>query len=130
MNKTKIYRCSLCGNVIELEKDCGGQLVCCAKPMDLLDAKKSEGSSEKHIPVIERRGLGYMVKIGSVEHPSTQEHYIEWIDLISSDKVYRKFFRPKDKPEFFFDNIEEQKITVRAYCNLHGLWENVVDFTS
>ena len=91
--------------------------------MKLLEGKTSDEGNEKHVPVIEKTEKGFLVKVGSVEHPMEQEHYIEWIEIIADNKVYRKFLNPGDKPEAQFE-IQAESITAREYCNLHGLWKS------
>lgn len=119
----EIYVCAVCANQVEVTHAGAGELVCCGQPMKLQQPATSDGAAEKHVPVIEKVEGGYHVKIGSVEHPSTQAHYIEWIELICScGKVQRKYLKPGDKPEAFF-KTEAPKVTAREYCNLHGLWK-------
>ena len=119
----EIYTCTLCGNRVEVIKAGAGQLVCCGQPMKLEVAGTSDGAAEKHVPVIEKVPGGFKVKVGSVEHPSTEAHYIEWIELICScGKVQRKYLKPGDKPEAVF-TTECEQVTAREYCNLHGLWQ-------
>jgi len=119
-----VYKCSVCGNIVEVIHAGAGELVCCGQPMKQMKAGTSDGAAEKHVPVIEKVEGGYKVKVGSVEHPSTQEHYIEWIELICTKcgKVQRKYLKPGDKPEAFFASTSES-VTAREYCNLHGLWQ-------
>ena len=116
--KNEVYKCSICGNVIEVLHGGAGELVCCGKPMDLMEEKSDEeGKTEKHKPVIE----GKVVKVGSVEHPMTEEHYIEWVEAVSKDGlVAKRFLKPGEKPEAEFDFEVE---SARAYCNVHGLWK-------
>ena len=120
----EIYKCSVCGNIVEVVHAAGGELSCCGKPMKHMIAGTSDGAAEKHVPVIEKIEGGYKVKVGSVEHPSTPEHYIEWIELIclKCGKVQRKHLKPGDKPEAVFTCTSDE-VTVREYCNLHGLWQ-------
>lgn len=120
----QVYKCEVCGNIVEVVHASGGQLVCCGKPMTLITENTVEAAKEKHIPVAERVGNEIVVKVGSVEHPMEEKHYIEWIELIYNNKVYRKHLNPGEKPEAHFnvcDNCKE--FSVRAYCNLHGLWK-------
>jgi superoxide reductase len=84
--------------------------------------KSADFKSEKHVPVIEKSASKIKVKVGSIPHPMEEKHYIEWIELIADEKVYRKFLTPKDKPEAEFE-IKAEKIEAREYCNLHGLWK-------
>lgn len=118
----QIYKCEVCGNIVEVVHVGGGELVCCGQPMKLLMENTTDAAKEKHVPVIERSGNSLTVKVGSVAHPMEEKHYIEFVELIADGKVYRKYLKPGDKPEATFE-IAAQKITVREYCNLHGLWK-------
>lgn len=118
-----IYTCKICGNRVEIVGEGAGELVCCGQPMKLEIAGTSDGAAEKHVPVIEKIAGGYKVKVGSVEHPSTEAHYIEWIELICTcGKVQRKYLKPGDQPQAVF-MTDAEKVTAREYCNLHGLWQ-------
>ena len=119
-----IFVCPVCGNRVEVVRAAVGELVCCGQPMKRAIAGTSDGAAEKHVPVIEKVPGGYKVKVGSVEHPSTTEHHIEWIELLclSCGRVQRKHLNPGDKPEAVFETKAE-KVTAREYCNLHGLWQ-------
>lgn len=122
-NKLQVYKCNICGNIVEVLYVGGGELVCCGQPMELLEEKIEDVGSEKHVPIIERTERGIKVKVGSVPHPMEEKHYIEWIELIADGKVYRKFLKPGDKPEAEFE-IKAEKISAREYCNIHGLWKS------
>lgn len=119
-----IYTCTVCGNRVEVVGEGAGELVCCGQPMKLAVAGTSDGAAEKHVPVIEKIDGGYKVTVGSVEHPSTPEHHIEWIELIclTCGQVQRKHLKPGDKPEAVFETKAEH-VLAREYCNLHGLWQ-------
>lgn len=117
----EVYKCELCGNVVELLHAGGGELVCCGQQMNLLVENSTDAAKEKHVPVIVKGNGGYTVKIGSVAHPMTDAHYIEWIELIAGATVSRQALKPGDAPEAFFATSADQ-VTARAYCNLHGLW--------
>ncbi len=117
----QVYRCNICGNIIEMVHTGKGELVCCGQPMELLEEKTEDVGHEKHVPVIEIAGNSALIKVGSVEHPMLPEHYIEWIEVLSKGKVYKKFLKPGDKPEAEFPILIEQ---ARAYCNVHGLWSS------
>ena len=119
----QVYKCNICGNIVEVLHVGRGQLVCCGKPMELLTEKTEDIGLEKHVPVIEKTEKGYRVKVGSVPHPMEENHHIEWIEIIANGKVYRKFLEPGDKPEAEFE-ITAEKITAREYCNIHGLWKS------
>jgi len=117
----QIYKCNVCGNIVEVLHAGAGQLVCCGQPMELLKEKMEDVGREKHVPVIEKTETGIKIKVGSVPHPMEEKHYIEWIEIIADGRVYRKFSR--DKPEAEFE-IKAEKIEAREYCNLHGLWKS------
>ncbi len=118
----QIYKCNICGNIVEVLHAGIGELVCCGQPMELLKEKTKDIGLEKHVPVIEKSNGKIKVKVGSVPHPMEDKHWIEWIELITDGKVYRKFLNPGDRPEVDFE-IDAEKITAREYCNLHGLWK-------
>lgn len=120
----EIYKCEVCGNIVEVLHAGAGELVCCGQPMKNMVAGTTDGAAEKHVPVIEKVEGGYKVKVGSVAHPMTEAHYIEWIELICNKcgKVQRKYLKPGEAPEAVFAS-DSDSITAREYCNLHGLWE-------
>lgn len=123
MTKLKqVYKCSLCGNIVEVLHEAGGELVCCGQAMALLAENTVDASREKHVPAIEKTDTGYLVKVGSIAHPMEEKHFIEWIELIADNKIYRKHLKPGDAPEAEFC-IKADKVEVREYCNLHGLWK-------
>jgi len=121
--KLGIYKCEICGNIVEVLHDGKGELVCCGQPMKQFKENTVDASKEKHVPVIEKADGGFKVKIGSVAHPMEEKHYIEWIEVIADGKAYRQFLKPGDVPEAFF-KIDAAGITAREYCNIHGLWKN------
>ena len=121
MTKTReIYRCTICGNVVEVVNP-GAQLSCCGQPMKLMKENTTDGAKEKHVPVIETIEGGYRVTVGSVEHPMLPEHYIRSIELITPTDVLRHELKPGDKPIAIF-HTDAKEVTAREYCNLHGLW--------
>jgi len=120
--KLQIYKCEVCGNIVEVLHDGKGELVCCGQPMKLFVANTVDASKEKHVPGIEKTATGFKVKVGSVAHPMEEKHYIEWIEVIADGKAYRQFLKPGEVPEAQFD-IQAAQITAREYCNLHGLWK-------
>lgn len=126
--KLEIYKCELCGNIVEMLHSGKGELVCCGEPMKKQTEGTVDAAKEKHVPVIEKKDKGIFVKVGENEHPMEENHFIEWIEIITEDnKVYRKHLKPGDKPEalFIVKNLE-QKIIAREYCNLHRLWKNEI----
>ena len=120
--KLQVYKCELCGNIVEVVHGGKGELVCCGQPMKLLVENTVDAAREKHIPVIETSEEGYKVKVGSVAHPMEEKHYIEWIEVIADGKAYRQFLNPGDVPEASF-NVDANQVSAREYCNLHGLWK-------
>lgn len=118
----QVYKCGVCGNIVEVVHVGGGELVCCGQPMVLQVANTVDAAKEKHVPIIEFTNAGVLIKVGVAPHPMEAKHYIEWIELIADGKVDKKFLKPGDQPEAEFC-IKPQQLTARAYCNLHGLWE-------
>jgi superoxide reductase len=120
--RLQVYKCDLCGNLIEVLYGGGGELVCCGQPMKLSVENTVDAAKEKHVPVVEKESAGIMVRVGNVAHPMDEKHYIEWIELIAGDKSQLKFLKPGETPEALFCS-ESSPVTARAYCNLHGLWK-------
>lgn len=118
----EIYKCGICGNIVEVVHAAGGTLVCCGKEMIHLKENTVDAAKEKHVPVIEKIDGGVLVKIGEVEHPMLEEHHIEWIEVLTENKVYREYLKAGEKPQAVF-KIDEEVIGAREYCNLHGLWK-------
>lgn len=141
----QVYKCNICGNIVQILHIGGGELVCCGQPMELQTEQAptqgrdpdsedigaptqgrdsdSEDIGKKHLPVIEKTAKGIKVKIGSIEHPMEQEHYIEWIEIMVNDNVGKRFLKPGDKPEAEFP-VKHENIQIHAYCNIHGLWQS------
>lgn len=117
----EVYKCNLCGNIVEILHAGAGALVCCNERMALLAENTVDASKEKHVPVIEVGATSITVKVGSVAHPMEAAHYIEWIELLADGKVYRQQLQPGQAPEATFPVVAKQ-VTAREYCNLHGLW--------
>ena len=121
--KTEVYKCDICGNIVELLHAGQGTLVCCGQNMTLQAENTVDAAQEKHVPVIEKIDGGYKVSVGSVAHPMEDKHYIEWIELIAGDKAYMQFLNPGDAPEAVF-KVDADQVTAREYCNLHGHWKS------
>lgn len=119
---SQVYKCNVCGNMVEMVHTGVGTLVCCGQPMELKQPNTQDASQEKHVPVIEKTANGVSVKVGSIPHPMEDAHYIEWIEIIADGKVYRQFLKPGAKPEAEFC-VQADNIQARAYCNIHGLWQ-------
>jgi len=120
--RLEVYKCSLCGNIVEVLTGGVGTLVCCGQPMELLDEKTADATTEKHVPVIEKIAGGYKVTVGSTLHPMVDEHYIEWIELLADGTAYRRFLQPGDAPEAVF-LTDAAEVGAREHCNKHGLWK-------
>ena len=120
--RLEVYKCELCGNIVEVLHAGEGQLVCCGQPMVCMKENTVDAAKEKHVPVIEKIDGGVKVSVGSVPHPMEEKHYIEWIEIIADGKAYRQFLEPGQTPEAVF-MIKAASITAREYCNLHGHWK-------
>lgn len=122
ISNQQVFKCTRCGNIVEMVHFGGGNLVCCGEPMVPVKENTTEASTEKHIPVIQKIDGGYKVIVGSVTHPMEEKHYIEWIELIADGiLMYRKLLKAGEAPEAIF-KIEAKEVKARAFCNLHGLW--------
>ncbi len=123
-NMLEVYKCKHCGNMVEVLVGGGAELVCCGEEMQLQTEGTVDAAKEKHVPVIEKTENGYLVKVGAVAHPMEEKHYIEWIEVMVGDTCFTKILKPGDAPEAEFCACGlEGDISVRAYCNLHGLWK-------
>ena len=119
--KLEVYKCMVCGNIVEVLHGGAGELVCCGQPMKNLVAKAADEGKEKHVPVIEKIDGGIKVKVGSIPHPMEEKHHIEWIEVVTDGKAYRQFLNPGDAPEAEFA-VEANSVTAREHFNIHGLW--------
>jgi superoxide reductase len=118
----EVYKCGVCGNIVEVLHGGEGELVCCGQPMKRFVENTMDAAKEKHVPVIEKTAAGFKVKVGSVAHPMEEKHWIEWVEVIVGGKAYRQFLKPGEAPEATFD-IKADRVTAREYCNIHGLWK-------
>jgi len=122
--KLEVYKCEVCGNIVEMLHGGKGELVCCGKPMSLFTENTVDASKEKHLPVVEKTKHFVTVKVGSVPHPMEEKHFIEWVELIDGDHAWMTFLNPGQAPEATFElQATGKKIVVREFCNLHGLWK-------
>lgn len=119
--RLQVYRCEICGNIVQVLHAGKGELVCCNQPMKLLEEKTEEQGREKHVPVVEKTDKGIKVEVGSVPHPMEEKHYIEWIEVQTDKGISTKFLNPGDEPRAEFE-IEGDIVKAREYCNIHGLW--------
>jgi superoxide reductase len=118
----EVYKCEICGNIVEVLHSGAAPLVCCNQKMKLMEENTVDAAKEKHVPVIEMGNGKITVRVGSLAHPMEESHYIEWVELLADGKAYRQFLHPGEKPEAVFP-ISAQKVTAREYCNLHGHWK-------
>ncbi|MEE4246315.1 MAG: desulfoferrodoxin [Kangiellaceae bacterium] len=123
IKKSEVYKCEICGNLIEVLHGSKSAIMCCGSAMSLLTENTVDAAKEKHVPAVERIENGVKVSVGQVAHPMEEKHYIEWIEIIDGEKLSRQFLNPHQKPEAIFVT-DASDITVRAYCNLHGLWKS------
>ena len=123
--KLELYKCSVCGNFVEVVLAGAGELVCCGQPMNLLKANTTEAAHEKHIPFFVKKDNELEIRVGSVLHPMLDEHYIQFIEVVSEDGRYvkRKYLYPTEEPIFTLKGYDIGALSAREYCNLHGLWE-------
>ena len=125
-----LYKCNICGNLVEVVLSGVGELVCCGEPMDYLEAKTQDSEyGEKHVPVLMHKSDDCVeIRVGSQLHPMVEEHYIQFIEVYPRDKtqLHLKFLNPNDKAEFEITNFAED-IDALEYCNIHGLWRNIDD---
>ncbi len=121
--RLEVYKCAICGNIVEVLHGGKGELACCGQPMSQLVENTVDAAKEKHVPVVEKVDGGVKVKVGGVAHPMEAKHWIEWVQIIADGKSYRHFLNPGEAPEATF-KVTADKITAREYCNLHGLWKS------
>lgn len=124
--RLEVYKCEACGNIVEVYHGGAGDLVCCGTEMILLEEKTADKTTEKHVPFIEKVDGGYKVTVGSTLHPMTEEHYIEWIELVADNKVYTEYLTPGQEPSAVFMIGEANELFAREYCNLHGHWKGTL----
>ncbi len=119
--RLQVYKCDICGNIVEMIHEGQGELVCCGEPMRLITENTTDAAKEKHVPVIEQTEHGIKVRVGSVPHPMEEKHYIEWIEVLADGKACREFLKPGQAPEATFC-VAGGSIATREYCNIHGMW--------
>jgi len=120
----EVYKCNICGNIVEVLHAGVGELVCCGQPMELLVEKAEDTGQEKHVPVIEETDKGVKVKVGSVPHPMEDSHHIEWIEVLTNNWIIRKHLKAGDDPEAEFLVKKDDVKLAREHCNVHGLWKS------
>jgi superoxide reductase len=120
--RLQVYKCEICGNIVQVLHGGAGELVCCGQPMKLMAENTVDAAKEKHVPVIEKIDGGFKVKVGDVAHPMEEKHFIEWIEVIADGRSYFQFLNPGDAPEATF-MLDAASVSAREHCNLHGLWK-------
>lgn len=121
--RLEVYKCEICGNIVEVLHGGGGKLICCGQPMKLFDEKTADAATEKHVPVVEKTESATKVKVGSVPHPMEEAHFIEWIEIVTDSGVVRRYLKPDEAPEAVFDCKKDISFA-REYCSVHGLWKS------
>ncbi len=117
-----VYKCNVCGNMVEVVHSGKGELVCCGEKMQIMDESAKSGAEEKHIPVVKKEGGVLKIQVGEVLHPMEEKHLIEWVEVLGEEGViFRKYLKPGDEPKVELP-LPKGAIIVRAYCNLHGMW--------
>jgi superoxide reductase len=122
--RKEVYKCGICGNVVEVTHGSVGELACCGQPMELLAEKSEDMGSEKHVPVIERAGSKAKVRVGSAAHPMEESHFIEWVELTCDGVSCRQFLKPGQPPEAEFCCGAAKSLSAREFCTVHGLWKD------
>ena len=127
--KLEMYKCEVCGNIVEVVLSGVGELVCCNQPMKFLKANSTDAAGEKHVPFFVKKDDELEIRIGSVLHPMTDEHYIQFVEVVSEDERYvkRKYLYPNEEPVFMLKGYDIGALTARELCNIHGLWEAKYD---
>ncbi|MEW5794746.1 MAG: desulfoferrodoxin [Candidatus Zixiibacteriota bacterium] len=120
--RLQIYRCKVCGNMVDVVHAAGGTLVCCGQNMWLLKEGETDAATEKHVPKVTKIDGGFRVAVGEITHPMEEKHYIEWIELVADGKAYREFLKAGQPPEATF-HVAADNVSAREFCNLHGLWK-------
>ncbi|MCF7792478.1 MAG: desulfoferrodoxin [Candidatus Cloacimonetes bacterium] len=121
----EIYYCEICGNVVEIMNEGQPALVCCDQPMNKLEAKTEDSTVEKHVPYVEEKDGGVLVKVGqNAAHPMEEKHHIKFIEVLTKDKVCRAELQVGEAPEAWFPIKKEDIVATREWCNIHGLWES------
>jgi superoxide reductase len=119
--KNQVYKCNVCGNMVDVVHNGAGTLVCCGQNMDLLTENTTDAATEKHVPVITKTEKGATIKVGSVDHPMDEDHHIEWIEATIGERTIRKYLAVGEEAIM---NTCGAVTSARAYCNLHGLWKS------
>ena len=122
MRERAFFRCNVCGNIVEMIVDGGGELVCCGQPMEQLQPNTVDAALEKHVPVYEKDGDTLRVQVGSTPHPMLEEHWIEWIQVDEPNRTQRVVLKPGEEPKATF-HVESDEFELYEYCNIHGLWK-------
>lgn len=121
----EIYFCEICGNVVEVMNEGQPALVCCGQPMNKLEAKTQDSTVEKHVPYVEEKDGGVLVKIGqNAAHPMEEKHHIKFIEVLTKEKICRAELKVGGAPEAWFPIKKADIVSTREWCNVHGLWKS------
>ncbi len=123
MTEQKFFVCRHCGNLVGMIHFSGVRIICCGEKMELLNANTFDASQEKHLPVVSVNGDKLTVRIGSTNHPMTEEHHINWVYVQTERGGVRHAFNAGDEPVWEFCVHNDKPLAAFAYCNLHGLWK-------
>ena len=123
MQIREIFKCNVCGNVVELLQAGAPALVCCGQDMEKLEAQTEDAANEKHVPIVKEVNSGIEVTVGSTLHPMKEDHLIRFIEVLTEDKVLRTELEAAQKPIAKFNIDKSEVVEVREFCNVHGLWK-------
>ncbi|SDC62107.1 MULTISPECIES: desulfoferrodoxin [unclassified Candidatus Frackibacter] len=123
MQIREIFKCNVCGNVVELLQAGAPALVCCGQDMEKLEAQTEDAANEKHVPIVKEVNSGIEVTVGSTLHPMEEDHLIRFIEVLTEDKVLRTELEAGQKPIAKFNIDKSEVVEVREFCNVHGLWK-------
>jgi len=123
--KLQVYKCAHSPLTVEIltEGDECFDIACCGEKMIPMNEQTADKTVEKHVPIVTGDAKGVKVTVGCTPHPMTEDHYIQWIEVVNGPYVNRKYLQPGDKPEAEFYVPLKPGLIVREYCNKHGLWK-------
>ena len=123
MKRVTFYQCSICGNIAIKVVDGGGTMTCCGQPMKVMEPNTTDAAQEKHVPAVAIEGDVLTAQVGSVEHPMAEDHFIQWIYVVTEEGVLARCLKPGEAPAATFALDGQKPIAVFEYCNKHGLWK-------
>ena len=123
MKRATFYRCAKCGNIVVKVVEGGGVITCCGAPMEVIEPNTTDAATEKHVPVVSVEGDKIIVNVGSADHPMVEEHFIQWIYVVTEEGVLARCLKPGEAPHAEITLGGQKPLMVFEYCNLHGLWK-------